>query len=324
MIKYPSIIQLRGVVKNVIHTAQTRNEELPVITFKGTVKLHGTNASVVLYPDGELVAQSRNRVLELTSDNAGWAAFVHKNRQEFIDYLSSYSDNSVPVGIYGEWCGGSIQSGVALAKLDKMFVAFNVRFGDNDNGSWVDSFDLPKIDCVYSINDFQTWEITIDFNRPAEMQNKLIEITEAVEAECPVAKHFGVSGIGEGVVYKSTHPDYQGSDYIFKVKGEKHSVSKVKTLASVDVELMKSIGDFVDSVVTDNRVRQGIDVLREEGKEVSQKSTGDVLRWLFNDIIKEEADTMVASGLEIKMVGKEVSSKGRNIYFKLLDELEGM
>jgi hypothetical protein len=40
----------------------------------------------------------------------------------------------------------------------------------------------------------------IDFNMPQLVQNQLSEITIAVEEECPVAKAFGFSGIGEGIV----------------------------------------------------------------------------------------------------------------------------
>ena len=41
-----------------------------------------------------------------------------------------------------------------------------------------------------------------------------------------------------------------------KVKGEKHSSSKVKKLASVDVEKLNSIKDFVDYAVTESRLEQ--------------------------------------------------------------------
>ena len=35
---------------------------------------------------------------------------------------------------------------------------------------------------------------------PKLSQNKLIEITEEVERQCPVGKYFNQTGIGEGVV----------------------------------------------------------------------------------------------------------------------------
>ena len=50
----------------------------------------------------------------------------------------------------------------------------------------------------------------------------MIEITEAVENECPVGKHFGVSGVGEGVVWTCVSEGWNDSGTWFKVKGEAH------------------------------------------------------------------------------------------------------
>ena len=45
------------------------------VTFRGTIKLHGTNSGVVLTPDA-IVPQSRNRELSTEDDNYGFAAYV--------------------------------------------------------------------------------------------------------------------------------------------------------------------------------------------------------------------------------------------------------
>jgi hypothetical protein len=152
----------------------------------------------------------------------------------------------------------------------------------------------------------------------------MIEITQAVEAECPVGKAFGVEGVGEGVVWKCLDEDHKGSDYWFKVKGKKHSVTKVKTLAPVDIEKMKSVNDFIDTVLTDNRMKQGIEYLVEQGKPISRKSTGDFLSWVFDDIITEEADTMAASHITRKDLGKPVGTQARDWFFKYLDNQAGL
>lgn len=41
------------------------------------------------------------------------------------------------------------------------------------------------------------------------------------------------------------------------MKGEKHSASKVKTLAAVDPERLVNITEFVEYAVTENRLEQG-------------------------------------------------------------------
>ncbi len=101
----------------------------------------------------------------------------------------------------------------------------------------------------------------------------------------------------------------------FKVKGEKHSVSKVKKLAAVDPEKLKSIESFVEYAVTENRLHQGLD---EVG--LSQKSIGQFIGWINKDINKEEGDTLEVNNLTMKDVGRYVADKARVFYLGKLDE----
>jgi len=43
---------------------------------------------------------------------------------------------------------------------------------------------------------------------------------------------------------------------------------------------------------------------------------GDVIRWVINDIIKEEMDTMVSNGVEPKEVNKYISTRVREMFMK--------
>ena len=335
-IKFPSIEQFKTVIKKVSHQARyagkaedgsiiyDNTKRLPVLAFEGTVKLHGTNAAIVSFEDGETQYQSRERVLSVGSDNSAFMFNMLQRKeaiQTLIDFIKKETGSN-NIAIYGEWCGEGIQSGVGISKLPKMFVIFGVRkqVHDEDERQWVNvNFtDLKSLNDVniYHVNQFPTFNISIDFETPALSQNKLIEFVETVEAECPVAKHFGVSGTGEGIVWKCVEEGYRGSDFWFKTKGEKHSVSKVKTLVPVDDEKVKSIREFVDNVVTEARLEQGISYLKEMNKELDQTSTGDFLRWIVNDILKEEIDTMTASGIEPKYVNGQISKKARTWYFQ--------
>lgn len=270
--------------------------------FVNSILVHNSNASIVKYSDGRLEYQSRERVLSLEQDNANFMMSMsnlnwHKllRRFNFTDYIA----------VYGEWCGGNIQKGVAINDLPKMFIIFGIKI---DN-VWID---LPKDfhsnqENIYNILQFPTYNVEIDFNNPEIIQNKLIEDTLAVENECPVGKYFGVSGIGEGIVYKcTTQPDL-----IFKSKGEKHSVSKVKTLNAVDVESIEEIKDFVDSVVTENRLEQGLGYLNEMKIEIIPKNTGEFLRWIVTDVLKEETDTIITNQFHMKKVKNSIVSKAR-------------
>jgi hypothetical protein len=314
MKKYPSIEQFRNVVRSVRvshdykgkdeqgNSIYSHTENYPVLKFIGTIKLHGTNASVIKYSDGSLKYQSRQRELSLQQDNCDFMLNMSKKDLSFIFDNFQYREY---VAVYGEWCGGNIQKGVAISGLPKMFVIFGVKVDDE----WVD---LPKNiynneESIYNIFQFPTYEIDIDFNNPELSQNKLIEYTLQVEENCPVGNFFGKEGVGEGIVFTcETNPNLK-----FKSKGEKHSISKVKTLNSIDTEVLENINDFVEAVVTENRLNQGVNYLKEMGIEISSKATGDFLRWVVGDVMKEEGDTIVDNQLNVKQVSKAISNKAR-------------
>lgn len=311
MKKFPSIDQFRNIIRDVCinwdykgknengEPVYSHTEPYPVIEFTGTVKLHGTNAAIVRYADGRTEYQSRERVLSLEDDNAG---FMLSMLNKDIDPLFSGIVFTDYVAVYGEWCGKSIQKGVGVSELDKMFVIFAVKADD----VWLDVTPSIIHERIFHVKQFPHWTMEIDFNNPALSQNRLVDLTNMVEEECPVAKHFDVIGVGEGIVWST-----QDRRFCFKVKGEKHSVTKVKTLAEVDVEMVNGVNEFVEYAVTDARLQQGLDVLKQRGLVVDQRATGDFLKWIVGDVMKEETDTLVENGLDVKMVNKAISQKAR-------------
>jgi hypothetical protein len=322
MKKFQSIEQFRNIVKTVRtnHDYKGKDENgdsiynhdsnYPVLTFQGTVKLHGTNASVIFYKD-KMEFQSRERVLSITQDNAGfmfnyvnydWTNILKLINTEFTEYI----------GIYGEWCGEGIQKGVAISELPKMFVIFGISV---DN-VWIDLDHSirDKENRIFNITQFPTYTIDIDFNNPELSQNRLIKMTEEVEKECPVGKYFGISGIGEGIVFSCI----SDQTLRFKSKGEKHSVSKVKVLNSVDEEKVNSINEFVDNVVTENRLLQGISYFKENNIAIENSNTGDFIRWVIGDIVKEELDTMKANNIDIKSVNGKIANKARLFFLNYI------
>jgi hypothetical protein len=338
MYKYPSIEQFRNVIKRVIDKSQyggvddngniIRNyaAKPPVLTFQGTVKAHGTNGAVVWDIENDnMYFQSRERILSLTSDNAGFYLHMRARENVLKDIMNKVlitHPKAKTIAMYGEWCGSGIQKGVAISQLPKMFLVFSIKVIDGDDTQW---FDIRCIDIndtensIFNIMNFCTWTVSIDFDCPALIQNTLIDYTMNVEEECPIGKYFGVSGVGEGIVWTCLDKEY-GSSFIFKTKGEKHSVSKVKTLAEVDVSLIENINIFVDSVVTDNRLEQGLDIiLRERGRSFDMKSMGEFLKWVCNDIYKEEEDTIVANAYDTKKINKSITDKAKRWYMDNLN-----
>lgn len=314
MKKYPSIEQFR----NLIRTVKTRHdykgedeegnaiyqhtENYPTLKFRGTVKLHGTNAGIVKYSDDRLKFQSRERVLSLEEDNANFVAEMMKLDLSFLFSSVQFDDHCA---VYGEWCGGNIQKGVAINELPKMFVIFGIKI----DGQWAE---LPlylhdNSNRIYNILQFPTYDIEIDFNNPESAQNKIIEMTMEVEKCCPVGNFFGKEGIGEGIVFTAEIDQ----NLKFKSKGEKHSVTRVKKLNPIDTELMNSINEFVDCVVTENRLEQGITFFKENNIEFDLKNMGQFLSWIVRDVLKEENDTVIENKFDEKKVKNAIVTKSK-------------
>lgn len=309
---FPSINQFRNVVKVHRETAEYHGDKPPVRKYRGTVKIHGTNAAIHL-ERGELTYHSRTSELTIgKGDNYGFMGAMLPHE---ADIILAMSDIGEEVTIYGEWCGKGIQAGVAVAELPKMLVVFAVRA--NDEWLPVETFVPAGDGPIVNIAQFPSFDIEIDFNNPELSQNVLGEITAQVEAECPIGKHYGVSGVGEGVVWRPADGD-QSSKFWFKVKGEKHSVTRVKTLAPVDVERFAARSELISAIVTDNRCQQMLDQMVGSGTDLDIRNMGTYLRMVFADVAKEETDTVSASGFQIKELGKPISEIAKRFFMNRL------
>lgn len=308
------------------------NKEKPTLKFKGTVKLHGTNAGICFNNEDGMWAQSRENIITPESDNAGFAFFVESNREIFESMFAHVAEhhnidlNTNTISIYGEWCGGNIQKGVGITNLPKSFFIFGIKVtphveNDEERKSkpayWVDYSHWRNNQArIYNIDDFQTWEMDIDFNRPELSQNKLSELTIAVEDECPVAKAFGFSGIGEGIVWSC---EFKGVVHRFKVKGELHAgKSKVKTLSKVDDVKINKAREIADKVTPTWRLAQMIEKSCNlaNGGELDRAKLGTYLKMVMDDVLKEDLDILVEAGLEPKDVSKYVSEIARKYFFE--------
>ena len=198
--------------------------------FANGICIHNSNSGIVYnIKDDSFYYQSRERILSLTSDNAGFCLFAMSKEAVFRDIfgkLGKLADDVTTVCIYGEWAGQGIQKNVAVSKLPKMMIVFGIKLiKEDDTHEWVEFSHIDinyTEDNIYSVFLFPVHEVDIDFNYPALSQNDIIEATLAVEKECPVGKYFGVSDIGEGRVYSCISEGYESSDFMFKSKGNLH------------------------------------------------------------------------------------------------------
>lgn len=329
MFKYPSIDSFRRVVDMVNFDYDEMSDK--VITFNRTTKCHGTNCSIVMNLEtGEISTQSRNIEISQEQDHLGFSKFAHSHKDEILEVLEDYKVNSnqkVPEGkathlvVYGEWCGSSIQKGVGLSKLPKMFVIFDVCLViDNDEEKMLFDVDFRKNGKdlvfhkapIYSIVNIDSVETVLNFNDPIALQDMLEKDAQSVENECPVTKWFGESGIGEGYVYTSLCGKYK-----FKTKGDKHKVTKVRAHTPENLAEIERASDFVGSVLLTPRLEQGVEYLKEVGLTTEIQNMSKFIKWVTEDVKKEEGDTMEALNLDVVKVNKEIANVCRD-YFKNL------
>jgi hypothetical protein len=305
-----------------------QNAEIPVVTFTGTTKLHGTNSSVCM-SGNEMWAQSRSRIITPESDNYNFAQFAMKREASFRKLLLEIQERfgkEGTVSLFGEYCGEGIQNGVGISQLPKMFVVFAVKLVNDDITTYLRPAGLrDEENQIYNVRDFETFQVDVDFAYPGFAQNEFVSLVDKVEQCCPVAagiaKKLGVeltNTTGEGIVWSGWYKDLF---YTFKTKGEKHSATKVKKVASVDLEKIASIKDFVEYAVTENRLQQGMaELFGSQNKVPSTKDTGDFLRWVMKDIASEEMETLLKKDLVLKDVGKAVSNAARPWFFEQINQ----
>ena len=338
-ISYPSIEQFRTTIKNIEHLAryvgQDENDQpmynttaqLPIIVATATEKIHGTNAGVCYSnPDGFWV-QSRNNIITPESDNAGCAFAAYQNQDAWQTVIGDLADlNGIDldthiISIYYEWCGGNIQSNSAVSGLDKMAIIFRYFKvspiePDTEPSTWFNTLYTDSKDHrIYNINDFPTYNIEINFEQPLLSQNQMIKyVEEIIEPDSPVGKQFGVNNnIGEGIVVSFM---YKNQLHQFKVKGEEHSKSKVKTLSPVDNEHLQLIQTIAQQVTPAWRLEQMCQQANDtlNGGIIAMQNIGQFLKLVNADIIKEESDVIHNAGLEPKEIFGTVARIAKKWY----------
>lgn len=334
---FPEIGQFRNIVRTVTDSARYVGKDengdaifnplakLPIIEMVGTTKLHGSNSSVSMSYDGEQWAGSRSQIITPLNDNAGMASFAHSKREVFDELFKLIPFNGFDyITIFGEWCGGNIQRGVAICGLPKMFVIFDIKRsydtieqGDNvySSNDEIKLLRSPE-NQIFNIFDYPTQTILVDFNDPALSQNNIIDLTIAVEDECPVGKAFGISGIGEGLVFSFI--DSNGNKQRFKSKGEKHSgVSKVKTLKPVDDEKLQKINEIADMVTPGWRLAQMYkNIQGEDERPLERPKIAEYIKSVITDVVKEDLDIITDAGFELKDVGSKISGIAKTYFFE--------
>lgn len=351
-ISYPSTDQFAALIGNINRTYNFEgldengkaiynpSKPKPVLDFVGTVKLHGT-AFYVCYNDNEGIwFQSRENIITPTKDNAGSAFFGEMNKDALMEIIEQvYTNNNISreltVMICSEWAGKGVHKNVGITNIPKAMFIYGIKVSQPNNDDfisyYVDYAGYRNVEKrIFNMLDFKTYNITVDFNLPQLVQNKIVELVLEVENECPVAKALieniepDMSMIGEGIVFSRID---NGHRQMFKAKGDKHAgASKVKTIRKVDDAKLNAILDLVDKVTPEWRLEQMLDKTFDlmNGGHIERKGMGNFIKAVMNDIIKEEMIAFQEAGLELKDISKQASEEIKKYFFQRETELLGL
>ncbi len=166
---------------------------------------------------------------------------------------------------------------------------------------------------MFATGRFPTFEESFDFSNPTSILDRTTELTLQVEAECPVGKYFGVSGLGEGIVWNCVTPGWENQRFWFKTKGTKHKTSKVLDEMAANPEELRTYEEMADKLVTEARLEQGwMTITEERHLPADMTSLGAFIAWIVQDVWKEEADLLAVSGLDQKRVNKMLSKVAKD------------
>lgn len=315
-VSWGSIELLHNVVRT-LTLLHDQGQPFPVIRYRAKVKLHGSNCAVQVTADG-VYAQSRTALLTPEEDYKGFAAFVRAHE----GYFRTLQPGCV---IFGEWCGPGVEKGMAISQAaGKVFAVFAIRVGDRVvyEPAAIRAL-LPTAGAPEALHvlPWEGAELRIDFGSRPQLEQVAAAVNErvaAVEREDPWVKAtFGLSGLGEGLVLYPIEVDGREPKadpesltlLMWKAKGEKHRTAGTRTAAQVDAAVVASAGEFVNLMVTEARLQQGLGAVC--GGTRDPKATGKFLAWVLADVQKESEAELAASGLSWAQVEKAVQARAR-------------
>ena len=332
--KFPSIEKPRHLVKNIRYSLEgTPRSESHSIPLVGTTKLHGAHVDIVVSSLNKIRLQSRN-ILNLTveQDVFGFAKWMESRHSVALILRDGYHrryvqlnpsipiDPAQPFILACELIGPSIQKGVAVSMLGQRLAILTASI----NGVWLPDEPYGDISAeeadVYNVLRGGVWHLDLNIEDPETTEAEMMKHTKAVEYECPFAKSFGVSGTGEGIVWKvADTKGFRDPRLWCKTKGSKHEVSQTRKVPKGFRQEKETA--FADAVVTIPRLEQMWITLKEEMKlPAEKKSIGAFLQLLVEDCFKEEKDEMKEQDVDEVALKKAINSKGKEWFTKRLRE----
>jgi hypothetical protein len=278
-----------------------------------TEKIHGFNARFGLDADGTAWVGTRNNVVfeggpEFPEDNPNWPSDA---QQGFVGYAAEHvfwlKDGET---LFGEWAGKGIQKGIDYGERD--FYAFGLMQGDA-LASWEVLVNVCETGGIKTVP-LLYWDRGLP---PIETLNKWREDTSLI-----------ATTQREGICISQDPPakDGWGHYLIGKFKAAAFAENARAQKPLRELPDMANLLNFVNDYATPMRLQHVLDQVAdgvdpETGDSIplnplDVRLTGEVLRAMYNDVVREAgAEYEALSDEDKKMLGKVLSGVTK----KLLD-----
>lgn len=340
-----------------------KNISLPSIQMFGTVKMHGCNCAVSTN-NGKIVGvQSRNRNLNKNQDMLGFYEFVNERKDffKYIDYILRKTFQIKKKDILrftGEWVGPGVQSRVGLSDIkDRLWILFDISIYERDESNNTNNdiiedepskhlqmahdiirkMQLPSKN-IYIVTNFLSFKLTVDLNDIQTAVDKAMRLTDAVAQNCPVSAQLGIKGFGEGIVWVTDEtilPSGETYRLLAKTKSQlfynltKQKLTKEEKELKLKLKQQRNPAAFADKVVTDARIEQAFEYLRENMIDIlnSKRAVPTFLEWIVNDVHDEEKHMLQEWGLlnskkQLGSVNREIRKMAKQKYLKMIQKEE--
>jgi hypothetical protein len=323
---WPSIELFYNVVKTIKRYPHIIADK-STLSYRAKIKIHGTNAGVNITKDGSVTPYSRARKISSTDDNEGFAKWVETRQDEFVTCFellqTKLKVDLEDITIFGEWCGPGIQSGTSINAIpSKIFAVFAIMNNATDeiisepytirSCSW----GIPGAITIpwFSNGDIFNIDFTSDLAKvESDINDKIVDIEKC---DPWVKSEFGLQGPGEGLVFYpiDDRSVTNFTNLAFKAKGEKHRVvAKTKAVQS-EAPSAKDCEDFAKMFLTLARTEQCIRSLNNGQYVVDIKQTGDFVKTIVTDIMKECSAELAESQLDKQQV-KQATARLASLWY---------
>jgi len=260
-------------------------------------KIHGSSAHI----------SWNNEKLNFFSGGAKYDSFITifdtpKLEKLFQEY---YSDHKVIV--YGEVYGGKMQGMSHTYGKELKFIAFEVKIDD----VWLDVPEAEEIVLNLGL-EFVHW-------KKIETKVSLINEQRDMPSVQAIRNGCGIDKMREGIVLRPLHEccDHKGERIITKHKRDEFRETKSKRKFSEEtlkqkLETKYTANGIADEWVTEMRLQH---VLQKFPEDIGIEKTGDIIKAMSEDIIREAGEEIIDN----KDVRKAIGVASSNIYKKYLN-----